>query len=64
VQLRFITNSLERMRELVAADLAAGTPRSHQEAAPPVRPASADSAAAEKVEELREEEAEARELAR
>jgi hypothetical protein len=63
VQLRFITNSLRRMRELVATDLAAGAPRSHQEA-PPVRPASADSAAAEKVAVLREEEAEARELGR
>jgi uncharacterized protein (UPF0548 family) len=64
VQLRFISNSLRRMRELVAADLAAGAPRSHQETAPPVRPASADSAAAEKVEELREDERESEATAR
>jgi uncharacterized protein (UPF0548 family) len=58
VQLRFINNSLRRMRELVAADLATGAPRPHTEEGPPVQPASADSAAAEKVEELRSEERE------
>lgn len=62
VQLRFLHNSLRRMRELVAADLAAGAP--HPEAAPSMQPASADSKAAEKVEALRAETGEETPIAR
>lgn len=54
VQLRFIHNATERMRRLVAEDLA--TPAHIRPGeAPPVQPASADPRAAEKVEEIRDE---------
>ncbi|GAB4437391.1 MAG: hypothetical protein OHK0015_30080 [Chloroflexi bacterium OHK40] len=55
VQLRFIRRSLERMRRLVAEELASGTRQLSDADAPPLRPASDDSAAARKVEELREQ---------
>jgi uncharacterized protein (UPF0548 family) len=53
-QLRFIRNSLARMRQLVAEDLAAGAPQRRPDDAPPIQPSSAEPAAAAKVERLRE----------
>jgi hypothetical protein len=54
VQQRFINRSLARMRQLVAEDLAAGTPQSHAEDAPPVQPVSTDQKATEQAERLQE----------
>ncbi|HMQ34852.1 MAG TPA: DUF1990 family protein [Chloroflexaceae bacterium] len=54
LQLRFIHNAMKRMRRLVVEDLAVGV-RPDPTDRPEVRPASADEAAAEKVEQLQEE---------
>lgn len=56
LQLRFIHNAMERMRRLVADDLATGGARHDPEDRPEVRPASADPRAAEQVERLQETE--------
>lgn len=55
LQRRFIHNAMERMVRLVAEDLATGGARLDPADRPEVRPAGADDKAAEKIEELQEE---------
>lgn len=56
VQLRFIQNSMERMRRLVADELGRAPHEGEREQGPPVIPAGADSQAAAKVEQIRQNE--------
>lgn len=60
LQRRFIHNATERMRRLVAEDLATGGARRDPQDKPEVAPASADTKAAEKVEQLQSRSGESR----
>jgi hypothetical protein len=61
LQRRFIHNATERMRRLVAEDLATGGARRDPQDKPEVAPASADAKAAEKVERLQSGESSSKE---